>query len=52
MTPDLPGNGRLHQVRSPWRIEDMAEYVRHELSARGLAPPYYLLGLSMGAMVP
>jgi pimeloyl-ACP methyl ester carboxylesterase len=51
VTPDLPGNGRLHQVRSPWRIEDMAECVRRELSARGFAPPYYLLGLSMGAMV-
>ena len=51
VTPDLPGNGRLHQARSPWRIEEMAEHVRRELSARGFAPPYYLLGLSMGAMV-
>lgn len=51
VTPDLPGNGRLHHLCSPWRIEEMAEYVRRELSARGFAPPYYLLGLSMGAMV-
>ena len=51
VTPDLPGNGRLHHLRSPWRIEEMAEHVRSELSARGFAPPYYLLGLSMGAMV-
>ncbi len=51
VTPDLPGNGRLHQARSPIRIEEMAEHVRRELSARGLAPPCYLLGMSMGAMV-
>ncbi len=48
---DLPGNGRLYRSRSPWRIEAMAERVRSELSARGFTPPYYLLGLSMGAMV-
>lgn len=51
VTPDLPGNGRLHQARSPQRIEEMAEHIRRELSARGFAAPYYLLGLSMGAMV-
>lgn len=51
VTLDLPGNGRLHQIRSPWRIEEMAACVRGELSARGIAPPYHLLGLSMGAMV-
>ena len=48
---DLPGNGSLYRSSSPWRIEEMAECVRSELSKRGLAPPYYLLGLSMGAMV-
>jgi pimeloyl-ACP methyl ester carboxylesterase len=48
---DLPGNGRLFRSSSPWRIEQMAEYCRRELSARGSVPPYYLLGLSMGAMV-
>ena len=51
VTLDLPGNGRLYRSSSPWRIEEMEECVRCELSARGLAPPYYLLGLSMGAMV-
>lgn len=51
VTLDLPGNGRLYRSCSPLRIEDMAEGVRSELSARGFAPPYYLLGLSMGAMV-
>lgn len=48
---DLPGNGRLYLSSSPLRIEAMAERVRSELSARGIAPPYHLLGLSMGAMV-
>jgi pimeloyl-ACP methyl ester carboxylesterase len=48
---DLPGNGRLYRSSSPWRIEEMAEHDRSELSTRGLAPPYYLIGLSMGAMV-
>ena len=48
---DLPGNGRLHGAVSPLRIAHMAGYFRGELSARGMAPPYSLLGLSMGAMI-
>ncbi len=48
---DLPGNGRLCSEASPLRIAHMAEYFRGELSARGMAPPYSLLGLSMGAMI-
>ncbi|MBI3140552.1 MAG: alpha/beta hydrolase [Rhodocyclales bacterium] len=48
---DLPGNGRLHRLPSPQRIEDTAEWVRAELSGQGLRPPYHLLGLSLGAMV-
>jgi len=48
---DQPGNGRLYRSSSPLRIEDMAESDRRELSLRGCAPPYYLVGLSMGAMV-
>ena len=51
VTLDLPGNGRLYRSTSPWRIEEMVECDRSQLSARGYAPPYYLLGLSMGAMV-
>ena len=45
---DLPGNGQLSRRRSPLRIEQVAEQVRHEL---GLSGPLYLLGISMGAMV-
>ena len=48
---DLPGNGRLYRSASPTRIEEMVECDRRQLSAQGFAPPYYLLGLSMGAMV-
>ena len=51
VTLDPPGNGRLYRSGSPWRIEDMVEYARREMSGRGFAPPYHLLGLSMGAMV-
>jgi pimeloyl-ACP methyl ester carboxylesterase len=48
---DLPGNGRLYRSKSPSHIEEMVECERSQLSALGFAPPYYLLGLSMGAMV-
>jgi pimeloyl-ACP methyl ester carboxylesterase len=51
VTLDLPGNGSLHRMASPTRVEDMAEFCRQELRARGLAPPYHLLALSLGAMV-
>lgn len=48
---DLPGNGSLHQMRSPLRVEDMVEHCRRDLQARGIAPPYQVLALSLGAMV-
>lgn len=48
---DLPGNGRLHLMPSLLRVEEMAEFCRLELLSRGIRPPYYLLALSLGAMV-
>ena len=48
---DLPGNGRLHQMPSPLLVEDMVEHCRRDLQARGIAPPYQVLALSLGAMV-
>jgi len=51
VTLDLPGNGRLYRSNSPANVEQMAERCRRELVSRGIAPPYRLLGLSMGAMV-
>lgn len=51
LTPDLPGNGRLHHLASPTRIDEMTRWYREELKRLGHAPPYRLLALSMGAMV-
>jgi pimeloyl-ACP methyl ester carboxylesterase len=48
---DLPGNGRLHAQASPTRIDAMTQWCRAEVARRGLAPPYRLLAISMGAMV-
>ena len=48
---DLPGNGALHREPSPARVEAMAEHCRHALRRRGVAPPYRLLAMSLGAMV-
>ena len=48
---DLPGNGRRFRSRSPCCIGQTVECCRGELAARGIAPPYHLLGLSMGGMV-
>ena len=48
---DLPGNGALHQARSPTRVAGMVAAARAELARQGVAPPYHLLALSLGAMV-
>jgi pimeloyl-ACP methyl ester carboxylesterase len=49
--PDLPGNGRLNAQESPLRVEEMAERVRAEVLGQGVAPPYGVLAMSLGAMV-
>lgn len=51
MTLDLPGNGALHQERSPARVADMVAHCRMQLLARGIQAPYHLLAMSLGAMV-
>ena len=48
---DLPGNGVLNELRSPTRVDAMAAYCREALLARGVAPPYRVLAMSLGAMV-
>ena len=48
---DLPGNGALNRVPSPLSITGMVSYCRNELLRRGEKPPYYLLAMSLGAMV-
>lgn len=51
VTPDLPGNGQQHRLRSATSVAAMVEFCRADLRARGLAPPYQLLALSLGGMV-
>lgn len=48
---DLPGAGALRQQRCPLRVEAMVEACRLQLRAAGLAPPWHVLGLSLGGMV-
>lgn len=50
-TPDLPGNGARYAEVSPARVEAMVESFRAQLGQLGLAPPYHLLAMSLGAMV-
>ncbi len=51
ITLDFPGNGRLHQQRSPTRVQDMTQSCRAQLRERRIEPPYRLLAMSLGAMV-
>ena len=51
LTLDFPGNGERHAQRSLPTIAGTADFCRAELQHRGLAPPYRVLAMSMGAMV-
>jgi len=51
LTLDLPGNGVLNAQPSPLRVEAVVAYCRAEVQGRGLAPPYRVLAMSLGAMV-
>ena len=48
---DLPGNGVFHREDSPATVHAMADFARTQLRARGLAPPYRLVAMSLGGMV-
>jgi pimeloyl-ACP methyl ester carboxylesterase len=48
---DLPGNGQLNTIESPPRVEAMAQAARAELMRLGIAPPYRIVAMSLGAMV-
>lgn len=50
-TLDLPGNGELHHLTSPLHVHEMVECCRQKLVRQAISPPYYLLALSLGAMV-
>jgi pimeloyl-ACP methyl ester carboxylesterase len=51
IAPDLPGNGSLSDRVSPTTVDDFPQACRAELLRAGLAPPFFLLGMSLGAMV-
>jgi len=51
LAPDLPGNGSRCREKSPLRVESMVESLRAQLGVQGVAPPYRLLAMSLGAMV-
>ncbi len=48
---DLPGNGQWHARPSPMSVEAMVAECRAELAQRGVAGPFQLLAMSLGAMV-
>jgi pimeloyl-ACP methyl ester carboxylesterase len=50
LAPDLPGNGSLHRARSPASVAGMVAAVRAALQGQGAAPPYAVVGLSLGGM--
>lgn len=51
ITPDLPGNGQRHAMRSATTVAQMVEFCRADLRARGVPAPWSLLALSLGGMV-
>lgn len=51
MALDLPGNGQFHAMPSPSSISEMVNFCRLELARRSKKPPFYLLAMSLGAMV-
>jgi len=51
MALDLPGNGAFCRDSSPAAVDAMADFAREQLHARGLAPPYSLVAMSLGGMV-
>jgi len=48
---DLPGNGVLCSQTSPATVEELADACRAHLREMRIEPPFFLLGLSLGAMV-
>jgi pimeloyl-ACP methyl ester carboxylesterase len=48
---DLPGNGGLNTQESPLQVTAMADSCRRQLTVQGISPPYFILAMSLGAMV-
>lgn len=51
LTIDLPGNGTARDVPVPANVRGITEAVRHAAQASGLAGPWCVLAMSLGAMV-
>lgn len=51
LTPDLAGNGTRCQDPSPASVSDLLASLRDDLRTQGLAPPYRVIAMSLGAMV-
>lgn len=51
LTPDLAGNGTRWQDRSPSSVPALLASLREDLRAQGIAPPYHVIAMSLGAMV-
>ena len=51
VTPDLAGNGERHGERSPVHVTAAVADLRRCLLEQQIAPPYRLLGLSLGGML-
>ena len=48
---DLPGNGQFHRAPSPVSVGAMVNFCRNAMARRKLEPPYFVLAMSLGAMV-
>ncbi len=48
---DFAGNGHLHARTSASSVAGMVQDIRNQLRQLGIAPPYRVLALSLGAMV-
>jgi len=51
LTPDLPGNGVHHRIKSPTSITEIMEFVRDDIKIQSMQQPVNILALSMGAML-
>ena len=48
---DLPGNGEFHRLASLLSVSSTVDFCRAELAGRGIKPPFFVLAMSLGAMV-
>lgn len=51
ITLDLPGSGEFKDIRSPATVAKVVDFLRQQLKAKNILPPYKLLAMSLGGMV-